>query len=351
MLVGGFLGAGKTTLLLHAAQVLAARGLRVGLVTNDQGHGLVDTALAQAGQWPVVEVAGGCFCCRFPDLLDGLRTLQRTIQPDVILAEPVGSCTDLMATVVRPLHAYAAADYDLAPLTVLLDATRQIEDATQEIRYLYGRQLAEAEVIGLSKADQVEAAAHAELARHLSQTLAPVHVQPLSAHTGAGVAEWLERMLTQTSQRTKSLDVDYAQYAAAEAQLGWLNAQGELTSHQPFGLKNWFTHLLRLLDSALAGQQATIGHIKLQATALNMHLKASLTQTGGAILWDRAEVGEPVMQARFTLNARVHISPITLESIVRHVFAELSPPPTFRYTFTRFACFSPAPPQPTYRMA
>ena len=37
VLVGGFLGAGKTSLLLAAAQKLAARGQRVGLVTNDQG--------------------------------------------------------------------------------------------------------------------------------------------------------------------------------------------------------------------------------------------------------------------------------------------------------------------------
>jgi G3E family GTPase len=33
ILVGGFLGAGKTTLLWEAAQRIAGRGLRVGLIT------------------------------------------------------------------------------------------------------------------------------------------------------------------------------------------------------------------------------------------------------------------------------------------------------------------------------
>ena len=46
-----------------------------------------------------MEVAGGCFCCRFPDLLAAIRELQATAAPEFILAEPVGSCTDLAATV------------------------------------------------------------------------------------------------------------------------------------------------------------------------------------------------------------------------------------------------------------
>lgn len=36
ILVGGFLGAGKTTLLWYAAQKLMRKGLKVGLITNDQ---------------------------------------------------------------------------------------------------------------------------------------------------------------------------------------------------------------------------------------------------------------------------------------------------------------------------
>src|SRR5687767_907446 len=101
ILVGGFLGSGKTTLLLTASKHLMSEGHRVGLIVNDQGHGLVDTALARQATIPVMEVAGGCFCCRFPDLLESITRLQTEISPDVILAEPVGSCTDLVSTVIR----------------------------------------------------------------------------------------------------------------------------------------------------------------------------------------------------------------------------------------------------------
>ncbi|MBK8799775.1 MAG: hypothetical protein IPM07_27275 [Anaerolineales bacterium] len=137
ILVGGFLGAGKTTLLLTAARRLTARGLKVGLVTNDQGDDLVDTALAQQQRLAVTEVAGGCFCCRFPDLLKGLETLQRTVEPDVILAEPVGSCTDLLATVVRPLRHYHAGRFRIAPLTILIDPLRNHSRFAAEVDYLF----------------------------------------------------------------------------------------------------------------------------------------------------------------------------------------------------------------------
>ena len=66
IIVGGFLGAGKTTLLLQAARHLTRANYRVGLITNNKGEGLVDTALAKHHDVAVTEVAGGCFCCRFP---------------------------------------------------------------------------------------------------------------------------------------------------------------------------------------------------------------------------------------------------------------------------------------------
>ena len=47
----------------------------------------------------VGEVPGACFCCNFRQLTETVQQLQTTARPDVVLAEPVGSCTDLVATV------------------------------------------------------------------------------------------------------------------------------------------------------------------------------------------------------------------------------------------------------------
>src|SRR5262249_20109987 len=103
--LGGFLGAGKTTTMLAAARLLERRGERVSLITNDQGADLVDTQLARAAGFAGVgEITGGCFCCRFDDLADVVRRLSDQVNPTVVIAEAVGSCTDLQSTVVRPLR-------------------------------------------------------------------------------------------------------------------------------------------------------------------------------------------------------------------------------------------------------
>src|SRR4051812_22665242 len=106
ILVGGFLGAGKTTLLAQAASKLAAQGKRVGLITNDQAADLVDTEMLRRKGFNVGEVAGGCFCCRFEDLVNASDTLIASQKPDVLIGEPVGSCTDLAATVVQPINVF-----------------------------------------------------------------------------------------------------------------------------------------------------------------------------------------------------------------------------------------------------
>ena len=69
VMVGGFLGAGKTTTLARLARYYLGRGRRVGLVTNDQAQDLVDTNSLRAQGFPVQEVPGACFCCKFDDLI------------------------------------------------------------------------------------------------------------------------------------------------------------------------------------------------------------------------------------------------------------------------------------------
>jgi len=85
--VGGFLGAGKTTLLRTATEHLARHGLNVGLIANDQAENLVDTFVLEQSGFQVLEVAGGCFCCRFDDLVAASERLVAEQDPD---AHPAG---------------------------------------------------------------------------------------------------------------------------------------------------------------------------------------------------------------------------------------------------------------------
>ena len=107
IMIGGFLGAGKTTLIQRFAAHINKCDQKVGLITNDQGAGLVDSAIGRSNRFPVEEISGGCFCCRFNSLIDAAVSLTEDTRPDVFLAEPVGSCTDLVATVETYLESDA----------------------------------------------------------------------------------------------------------------------------------------------------------------------------------------------------------------------------------------------------
>ena len=124
ILAGGFLGAGKTTLLERTARRLMEQGRRVGLVTNDQAPELVDSEMLRQGRLAVAEVAGSCFCCNFNGLVDALKKLGAEGRVDVVLAEPVGSCADLSATILQPLKKFLKSEVRVSPLTVLADPVK-----------------------------------------------------------------------------------------------------------------------------------------------------------------------------------------------------------------------------------
>ena len=64
--VGGFLGAGKTTLLLAAGRILARRGWRTAIVTNDQGDDLVDSHWLASQGMPQAEVGAAASAAGSP---------------------------------------------------------------------------------------------------------------------------------------------------------------------------------------------------------------------------------------------------------------------------------------------
>ena len=194
ILVGGFLGAGKTTLLWEAAQRLASRGLRVGLITNDQAPELVDTAFLLRGGVKVSEVNGSCFCCNFQGLLDAMSKVRAEANADVLIAEPVGSCTDLSATIVQPLKDRYRGELLVSPLSVMADPLRLseiLDGRTSGLHpsaaYIFRKQLEEADIAVVSKTDLLTTAELERLKARLSQVYPAVAISTVSAKTGAGL--------------------------------------------------------------------------------------------------------------------------------------------------------------------
>ena len=272
VMIGGFLGAGKTTAILKLAGHLTARGKRVGLITNDQSVDLVDTARVRSAGYPVEEITGGCFCCKFDSLVDASRELTRQTAPDVLVAEPVGSCTDLKATVSYPLRQLYGDAYQVAPLSVVVDPVRCARvlglksdgrNFSEKVLYVYRKQLEEAEIIVVNKVDLIDPAARRDLAAALKAEYPRAAVMEVSCETGEGLAAWFDRIVGGDLGSGRSMDVDYDVYADGEALLGWLNARVQLRAEAEFDGNAFVTDLARRLRDQLASRDVEIAHLKM----------------------------------------------------------------------------------------
>ncbi len=271
VMIGGFLGAGKTTTISKLAQMLHERGLKVGLITNDQGSELVDTAMLRSKGFATEEISGGCFCCRFNSLVDAAGKLTETDRPDVFIAEPVGSCTDLVATVSYPLRRMYGADYTIAPLSVLIDPVRAARVLglseggrfSEKVRYIYRKQLEEADIIVINKIDSVTDDNVNTLSMKLMEEFPKATLFEVSAREEIGLESWFAHLWDHEQSAHDAMPVDYETYADGEALLGWLNATVQLRSESDFNANRFLKALTTVLQESLTGAEAEIAHLKM----------------------------------------------------------------------------------------
>ena len=359
-MVGGFLGAGKTTAIIRLAHSLTEQGKRVGLITNDQSVGLVDTTLARSQGFPVEEITGGCFCCRFNTLVDAADRLNADARPDVFIAEPVGSCTDLRAAVSYPLRRMYGDAFDIAPLSVLVDPLRALRvlgleagrSFSEKVLYVYDRQLAEADVIVVNKIDLLDAARLERLREALAARYPRAEVLVMSARDGSGVSPWFERVTRGAMGTGMSPDVDYEVYAEGEALLGWLNATVRVSCDLPFD----GNAMLRDLAAHIADAVGTgeIAHLKMTLTAEELPSDIAVLNL---VAGDRgAELAHalkaPVDAGELIVNLRAEEDPERLnDAALAALAAWESAGSGRRAAVEHIEHFRPAKPTPTWRMA
>jgi G3E family GTPase len=358
IMIGGFLGAGKTTTMARLARFYMARGQRIGLVTNDQAQDLVDTTSLRAQGFPVEEVAGACFCCRFDDLVGKVGRLQEDERPDVILAEPVGSCTDLVATVVQPLRDLYGERFEVAPYPVLFKPSHGLRILRNETgagfspkaAYIFRKQLEEADAIVINRIDEISPAVLSEVGQLVAKEYPGTPVLRMSAKTGLGF-EALVELLDQEGQfGRKILDIDYDIYAEGEAELGWLNAAATVTAPRPFELDALLLELVTVLRQTFQEQDWEVAHLKaigLHDTSFGVANVVSNASTPELSLPSHGQVSE----AEVIVNARVAADPALLETTVRDHVAAVCQRFGADAVFQSVQSFRPGRPQPTHRYA
>lgn len=362
IMIGGFLGAGKTTAVAQLAGHIAARGQRAGLISNDQSTGLVDTALLRAQGFSVEEIAGGCFCCRFNSLVEAAAKLTAETSPDVFVAEPVGSCTDLVATVSYPLRRMYGDRFAVAPLSVMVDPIRAARilgltdgrSFSAKVVYVYRKQLEEADIIVVNKCDALDTSLGNRLVKQLGEDYPQAEVLRCSAREGIGLDNWFGRILTTTSTDRPTMDVDYARYAEGEALLGWLNCTVGIAAAEAFDANALLIGLVNRIRDRLVGNDVEIAHLKVTLDAQdgggNLSVVSLVSSDARPDL--RESLADRIRAGKLIINLRAEADPEVLHAVVRdsldHCAQETG---GLAVNIEHLEHFRPAKPEPTHRIS
>lgn len=357
--VGGFLGSGKTTALAGLAKRLIQKNRRVGIITNDQTENLVDTVIVRemlSGLGvPVEEVVEGCFCCKFDELINQMEKILAH-DPDVLMGEPVGSCTDFVAAVANPIKIHYKDAFKFAPFSTMVDPDRVRELLLEETRttfpeevsYLYKKQLEEADIIVLNKIDSISKQETERLVSVISKAYPEKTVTAVSAREGEGMDDWLEDLLSgRPGANTVLRQIDYDRYARAEAVLGWLNAAIMLNARDSFDATEFSRKLALRLQEAFKEENAGIGHLKFIITSGGKTMWTNVTNLTAEPLMSGEPLGS-LSKGTLILNARVRLDPEDLEKMVKQILGRLFEETDIRSEEVDFQCFSPAYPEPPY---
>jgi G3E family GTPase len=343
--IGGYLGAGKTTLMVTLARYLKERRQRaVAVITNDQGHVLVDTEFASGAGFDVKEIVGGCFCSTFPEFVKNARSIVQTSRPDVIIAEPIGTSTNILSSVVEPLRGQYPEEFSVAPFMVVVDATKAARLEGSK-RLIPSHQVKEAEIVLLSKVDLLDARGE-ELAVAAMKLLAPdAQVVPYSIRSMRGIDEIAELVLSEAKSLKVRQSEDHKRFAAEKSAMSWYSSTCRVLPSDRVDLYDLATSVLRAAAEAFPVDD--LAHVKVMITSPKVGVKMSLVadsvQTDG-VRGSRylAEEGKLVV------NARVMSSPKKLGDVMRAAVGALPANFTLRVEDVTESCYSPRPETPVF---
>jgi len=350
-LLSGFLGSGKTTAVQHAANILLQENKKIGVITNDQGKHLVDGDFFKTLGLPNRQVINGCFCCNYNQLEENIQSLIDTNNINVLFAESVGSCTDIVATVLKPLlqqrpdaSLTVSTFADIRLLQMMLTGKHSFD---KTIQYIFLKQLEEASIIVINKIDLVDKEALMKVKELMKENYRNKILVYQNSLEDQSVIKWLQILDTdkikKKSAKAQSLNIDYDIYAEGETKLAWFDQSLEVYSVTNNALLH-IEHLINNIHKKIMQRRYSIGHLKFLVN--NKQKVSFISNTEPPVLLAR----EQLSTASLLINVRVQATPKHIQTIIEETMQEEEKASGCKIIVNSFAAFRPRYPKPAYRM-
>ena len=181
----------------------------------------------------------------------------------------MGSCTDLIATVLKPLLEYRPSEIEQVTFSSFVDSRLLFSHLqgekllfSDETNYIWEKQIEEAEILVVNKIDLLS---ESELnkTKELCQKTFPSKIILYQNSLDEGsVNEWIDTLnLTRKGKVHKSIDVDYVKYGAGEANLAWLDEEIEIVTSNNSSVELAYNFISNL-SAEIDRRKLPVGHLK-----------------------------------------------------------------------------------------
>ncbi len=352
VVLGGYLGAGKTTLAVNLAKSLKSdRGKSTSIIMNDQGDVLVDTEYSKDSGFDTRDIMGGCFCTNFDKFVSSARTLVSTGKPDVIIAEPIGTSTNIMSSVVAPMRSLHPDEFSVAPFTVVVDCVRALDILSQNkqrdvntVDIIPTHQIREAEIIILTKADLVDAGTVGKIKDAVWGILPGIDIIETSSVDLRNVDKIMDMILSdRTSTRAPTGEKNQG-FAFEKAKLGWYSGTYELIPKGDVDMYSLESDMMKGIAADYGAE--SIVHVKVIIESKEAAAKMSLVQGTMQVdgIYGSRYIKTP---GKLVLNARVVSPPKMLEDTMRKLVESMLEKYPMELKKTGVKCFTPKPVSPS----
>ncbi len=353
-LLGGFLGSGKTTAIQQACAWLKEKDIPTGVITNDQGVQLVDSAFFKGLDIANKEVVKGCFCCHYSDLEKAILSFQESDAPEILFAESVGSCTDIVATVIKPLlKSYPELEIaysvfaDAQNILKIINGDPVFSD--EDVNYIFEKQLEEADLLVVNKIDLLSASEVHELKQWSARYLSGRLMLFQNSLTQEDIEKWLSaQQAFKKEEERKSLQINYEKYGAGEAKLAWLDETLTVSTANNNAVE--LAHaLINKMYEKIRRKRYPIGHLKFLISSGQWQRKISFTSLYEPFL---KQTRQTVKSNTVTLliNARIETQPGQLKQILTDTINEIGTGDDCQIESKQSAVFQPQFPKPQHRI-